>query len=479
MSVRSDAFGVMLAAFRGPTMPVWLEGAYDDGLAGICLYGDNVGPDGDVTVLSRAVAALDPTRIVALDEEGGDVTRLHMADGSPHPGNAALGLVDDVDQTRTVAAGIGAELRAAGVWLDLAPCADVNSNPLNPVIGTRSFGADPTLAARHVVAFVEGLASQGVAASVKHFPGHGDTSADSHLELPRVTAPLVVLEQRELVPFRAAIDAGAATIMTSHVVLEAIDPTRPATTSPLVLTGLLRERLGFEGVIVSDALDMAGASADLGIGGAAIAALAAGADLLCLGPEPSDSPATLQFAVEAVETAIADGTLAAARLADAARRVRQLREQWAAPRDEPRDEVIGAGLEASRRVATEVIARAEVTPVNGIATVVRIDTGTHPAVGGTDWGRLDLDGEVVDLTARDLAATGPFGGDVLVVTRRATAHPQVWAWVRAQLDVNPRARLVDLGWPDPGYADRTDVICTLGSSAALTTALSTALRGRP
>ncbi|WP_313409882.1 glycoside hydrolase family 3 N-terminal domain-containing protein, partial [Aeromicrobium sp.] len=308
-SVRADAHGVMLAAFHGPQVPAWLAGAFEDGLAGICLYGDNLSEDGDVRPAARAVAALDPTRILALDEEGGDVTRLHMPGGSPHPGNAALGVVDDVELSRTVAAGIGAELREAGVWLDLAPCADANSNSANPVIGTRSFGADPTLVARHVAAYVEGLASVGVAASVKHFPGHGDTSADSHLELPRVDASAEVLRERELVPFRAAIEAQAASIMTSHVVLSAFDPDRPATLSPAVLTGLLREELGYDGVIVSDALDMAGASGTLGLGGAAVASLAAGADLLCLGPEPSDQPSALTEAVEAVVAAVEAGSL--------------------------------------------------------------------------------------------------------------------------------------------------------------------------
>lgn len=475
-SVRADAHGVMLAAFHGPAVPAWLGPAFEGGLAGICLYGDNLPADGDVRPVARAVAALDPTRVLALDEEGGDVTRLHMADGSPHPGNAALGVVDDVQLTRTIAAGIGAELREAGVWLDLAPCADANSNPANPVIGTRSFGADPGLVARHIAAFVEGLASVGVAASVKHFPGHGDTSADSHLTLPRVDASAEVLHERELVPFRAAIAAGAASIMTSHVVLAAFDPDRPATLSPAVLTGLLREELGYDGVIVSDALDMAGASGTLGLGGAAVASLAAGADLLCLGPEASAEPRALAEAVDAVVAAVESGTLDRGRLCDAAARVERLRATWS-ERPPVEAGAVEAGRVAAEKVASEVVSRLGVAPLHGRATVVRIDTGTNPAVGWTDWGRLDVDAEVVDLTARDLDGVGPFGGEVLVVTRRATAHPDVWAWVAQQLEANPQARLVELAWPDPRLAGRPDVVCTMGSSAALLAALSRALRG--
>lgn len=475
-SVRADAHGVMLAAFHGPEVPTWLASAFENGLAGICLYGDNLPADGDVRPVARAVAALDPTRVLALDEEGGDVTRLHMAAGSPHPGNAALGVVDDVDLTRTIAAGIGAELRDAGVWLDLAPCADANSNPANPVIGTRSFGADPELVARHVSAFVEGLASSGVAASVKHFPGHGDTSADSHLTLPRVDAPADVLHERELVPFRAAIAAGAASIMTSHVVLAAFDPERPATLSPAVLTGLLREELGYDGVIVSDALDMAGASATLGLGGAAVASLAAGADLLCLGPEASAEPRALAEAVDAVVAGVESGTLDRRRLRDAAARVERLRATWS-ERPPAAAGAVEAGRVTAEKVATEVVSRLAVAPLHGRATVVRIDTGTNPAVGWTDWGRLDLDAEVVDLTARDLDGVGPFGGEVLVVTRRATAHPDVWSWISRQLEANPQARLVELAWPDPRLVGRSDVLCTMGSSAAMLAALSRALRG--
>lgn len=463
--VTRDAYGVMLAAFRGPTMPDWLPHAYRQGLAGICLYGDNVDGDGDLTGLARQVSALDPTAVLAADEEGGDVTRLHMREGSPAPGNLALGVVDDTDLTRTIAAGIGAELRAAGIWLNLAPCADVNSNPDNPVIGNRSFGADPQLVARHTVAYIEGLAEQGVAASVKHFPGHGDTTADSHTDLPRVSADPATVRSRELVPFIAAIRAGVATIMTSHVVLDAFDRERPATLSRAVLTELLRHELGFDGVIVTDALDMAGASATLGIDGAAVASLNAGADLLCLGPEPTDGPATLELAVNAVVAAVADGSLPRTRLADAARRVRALRDQWRHQAlieeraCEPRNQAWGA----SRSVAQQVIARQHVRPLAGPATVVRIDTGTNPAVGNTMWGRLDVPGDRVDLVPADLATTPPFTGEVIVVVRRASADVEVRSWIDRQLTANPHTRLVDLA--------------TLGCSPTLTSALSAALRG--
>lgn len=472
--VRRLAHGVMLGAFSGTEVPGWLTGAYADGLGGVCLYGNNQSPTADLADLARSVRSIDPTGVLALDEEGGDVTRLHASDGSPHPGNAALGAYDDVGVTHTVAAGIGAELVRAGVWLDLAPSADVNSNPRNPVIGTRSFGADPELVARHTKAYVDGLASQGVAASVKHFPGHGDTSADSHLGLPRVAVSADVLRARELVPFRAVVDE-AATVMTSHVLLEAFDSREPATLSRAVLTGLLRDELGFSGVIVTDALDMAGASAVHGIAGAAVLSLAAGADLLCLGPEQADSPRTIEDAVEAVCRAVESGDLPLERLTEASKRVDALRETWSGitPRADA-DAVIAEGRRASARVATSLTASAP--RLDGAATVVRIDTGTSLAVGETAWG-LDLGGTLLDLSPDDVPRTGPVDGEVAVVVRRATAVPEVWAWIQCQLDTHPRTVLVELGWPDPALEAYDRVVRTFGSAAVLTDALSAAMRG--
>ena len=473
--VRQLAYGVMLGAFSGPEVPGWLPAAYAEGLAGICLYGNNMAPTSDIADLARAVREVDPTAVLALDEEGGDVTRLHAHRGSPYPGNAALGAYDDVTATQAIAAGIGAELARAGVWLDLAPSADINSNPRNPVIGTRSFGADPALVARHTKAYVAGLASQGVAASVKHFPGHGDTSADSHLGLPRVTVDGETLRARELVPFAAVVN-DAATVMTSHVLLEAFDDQEPATLSRAVLTGLLRDELGFGGVIVTDALDMAGASAVHGIGGAAVLSLAAGADLLCLGPEQTESPSAIEEAVEAVCRAVESGELPAARLAEAAERVDSLRQTWSALTvGDDADDIIAAARLASRRVASATVADAPTT--SGPATVVRVDTGTNLAVGDTAWGRLDLGGECLDLTEADVPRTEVLEGEVAVVVRRATAVPAVWDWIQQQLTGNPRTILVELGWPDPALDAYDRVVRTYGSAAVLTDALAEAMRG--
>ncbi|HSP71913.1 MAG TPA: glycoside hydrolase family 3 N-terminal domain-containing protein, partial [Gaiellaceae bacterium] len=195
MSLRRLAAGCVLAGFEGHEPPDRLRRALAEGLGGVCLFSGNVRDAEQVAALTAALRAERPEVLVTVDEEGGDVTRLEWERGSSYPGNLALGAVDDVGLTERVAAAIAGDLLRAGIDVDLAPVADVNSNPLNPVIGVRSFGADPGPVARHVAAFVRGLQAGGVAACAKHFPGHGDTAQDSHRELP-VARPC-------LEPFRA------------------------------------------------------------------------------------------------------------------------------------------------------------------------------------------------------------------------------------------------------------------------------------
>ena len=325
MNLDRLALQVQLGAFPGTTLAPEVARLLDAGLGGLCLFGSNTadGPDA-IAVLTQAAHAVSPHAVIAVDEEGGDVTRLHASTGSPVLGPAALGVADDLVLTRATGRAIGAELAALGIDLDLGPVADVNSNPDNPVIGVRSFGADPAKVAVHVAAWLLGLQETGVAACVKHFPGHGDTAQDSHLSLPVLDVELSVLVARELLPFAAAVEAGTAAVMTSHLLVSAVDPTAPATLSRKVLS-LLRDRLGFDGLLVSDALDMAGASSGRGIPEAAVQALAAGADLLCLG---ADKEVDLVLDVQsAVVAAVRTGRLSEARLAEAAARVERLADR--------------------------------------------------------------------------------------------------------------------------------------------------------
>jgi beta-N-acetylhexosaminidase len=301
-------------------------GALVDGVGGVVLFARDI----------ESAPQLEGL-LVAVDEEGGDVTRLEAEEGSSFPGNLALGAVDDVDLTRRVAAAIGGELAAAGVNFDLAPVADVIVDPANPIVGVRSFGSDPALVSRHVAAFVEGVQSVGVAACAKHFPGHGESVADSHLELPSVETDLETLWARALPPFAAAVEAGVRAMMTAHIRFAALDD-RPATLSAKVVE-LLRSELGFDGVVITDALEMRAISGTVGLEEGAVRALLAGADALCLGADVS------RVQVEAVRSAIA-GRVPEERLREAAARVAELAD-WASSPRPYRDRE--AGAEAARR----------------------------------------------------------------------------------------------------------------------------------
>ncbi|HEX7040405.1 MAG TPA: beta-N-acetylhexosaminidase [Trueperaceae bacterium] len=301
-------------------------------VAGVCLFGRNVRDRfqvADYVAALRDLAGED--LVVAIDQEGGGVVRL--CDVPVPPAAMALGAADDPGLTRAVASAAARGLRSVGVNLDFAPVADVNSNPANPVIADRSFGSDPALVARHVAAFVEGLQAEGVGATLKHFPGHGDTGVDSHLDLPTVARPLEELRRVELPPFAAGVRAGASAVMSAHIVVPALDPDLPSTLSPAALRGLLREELGFDGVIVTDALDMRAISDRWPAPAASVMALAAGADLpLTLGTVRQHD-ATLR----AVDAALAEGRLDAAEVAASLGRVARLSARFSGRRGDPAD----------------------------------------------------------------------------------------------------------------------------------------------
>ncbi|HMB21203.1 MAG TPA: glycoside hydrolase family 3 protein, partial [Anaerolineales bacterium] len=197
-----------------------------------------------------------PPLLIAVDQEGGQL--MAVGDGTPLPGNMALGATGSPELARKAGEVLGREMAAVGINVNYAPCVDVNLNPRNPVVGTRSFGEDPQTVAALGAAMVAGIQSQGIAAAVKHFPGHGDTSSDSHHGRPSVPHSVERLRSVELPPFQAAIHAGTKLVMTAHLAIPAIDgpDAPPATLSKNILSNLLRRELGFDGVIVTDAMDM-------------------------------------------------------------------------------------------------------------------------------------------------------------------------------------------------------------------------------
>lgn len=332
------AAACLFPGFAGLTLSDEVRDWLEQGLGGVVLFARNVRDREQVAALTAALRAKRPDLLVAIDEEGGDVTRLEASSGSSYPGNHALGAVDDVELTEQVAAAIGSDLADVGINLDLAPVADVNTNPQNPVIGVRSFGADAELVARHVAAFISGLQHVGVAACAKHFPGHGATEQDSHEVLPTVSEGL----ENAFVPFRAAIDAGVRCVMTAHIRVPQLGEA-PATLNREILQGLLRRDLRFSGLVMTDALEMRAVSATVGVEEGAVLALRAGADALCLGHDLA--PGSVRHAlVDAVRT----GRLDEGRLREAAGRVSET-ARWASRAAPDRLARRDVGAAAARR----------------------------------------------------------------------------------------------------------------------------------
>ena len=466
------ANGCILAGFAGIAAPGWLERELDDGLGGVVLFARNVESRDQLRSLTTALR-VTPATVVAIDEEGGDVTRLEAARGSSLPGALALGAIDDVALTEQIARALADELRDAGITLNLAPVADINVNPLNPVIGVRSFGSDPALVSRHVAAFVTGLQAGGVAACAKHFPGHGATDVDSHLGLPVVTATREELLEVELLPFRAAIEAGTRAIMSAHLVVPSIDSV-PATLSRAQLTGLLREELAFTGAIVTDALEMKAVSATVGMEEGAVQALLAGADALCLGHDIDEGHVARVRA--AIVAAVADGRLAEGRLAEAAGRVVAMNVSVGAAAVDalPYGEL---GLTAARR-ALRVDG-----PVGAPGPFLVVElAGTESVAAGpashdlaSILGDLGADVESVRTTETQVgdavaAVTARPGRRAVVVVRDTDRHPWQHDAAAAILAVDARGVVVDVGYPGRTTPTLAGHITTFGSGRASLTA---------
>ncbi|WP_430791191.1 glycoside hydrolase family 3 N-terminal domain-containing protein [Actinoplanes sp. G11-F43] len=460
--LRRLALRTLLAAFPGTTAPGWAGDLLADGLAGHTLFGGNVADAAQVAALTAGLRAIRPDTLIAIDEEGGDVTRLGHRTGSPYPGNAALGAAGDPDLTRRVYAAIGADLAATGINLDLAPTVDVNTADDNPIIGTRSFGADPGPVARHTAAAVQGLQSSGVAACAKHFPGHGATVTDSHLELPTVDVPLDLLRSRDLPPFAAAVDAGVRAVMSAHIRVPALTGDGPATFSRAALTDLLRTELGFQGAIITDALEMRGAAASAGgIPRAAVAALAAGADLLCIGAVV-DLTLVESIAAE-IATATADGRLDRHRLEEAATRTADL-AAWATPPTAAtathRSGLAGRPGPAPHRpdLALGVAAAHQGMTVEGSVErlrsplVVRFVAGWSIAEGRVPWGlRPHLaTAEEIEVVAAEVSAeslTRQAGERPIVLTGRRIHNSAPARELIEKLAADRPVGVVEMGWP--------------------------------
>ncbi len=344
-------------------------------VGGVVLLGRNVNsadPESIRSTLARLQSLSPIPLFIAIDQEGGTVNRLR-APFHEFPGNMALGATGDPELAFRQAQAQARELLALGVNWNFAPVMDVNNNPDNPIIGVRSYGADPALVARMGTAAIRGYQQTGLLACAKHFPGHGDTAVDSHLALPTIWGDRERLEQIELVPFRAAIAEGVGAIMTTHIVFPTLDVHRPATISPAILTGLLRQELGYDGLVITDCLEMKAIADTIGSARGSVEALKAGADMVLI----AHTLEVQREAVRAIRQAVQSGELPLERLTEAASRVLSAKRRFLSA--QPKAE--GAPwLDPAHDALEEQIARASITLVRHDSAGFPLHTGRRTAL---------------------------------------------------------------------------------------------------
>jgi beta-N-acetylhexosaminidase len=466
----------LMPGFVGTEPPDWLR-RRAAGLGSVCLYARNISSPDQLARLCADLHAENPRLLIAVDEEGGDVTRLEAAAGSSYPGNLALGMAADPQLTRGIGRAIGLELARAGIDLDLAPDADVNSNPSNPVIGVRSFGSDPALVAGQTAAWVEGLQSAGVAACVKHFPGHGDTAVDSHVALPAAGEDPRL---GALAPFSAAIASGVKAVMSAHILVPSMDQL-PATLSRVILTDLLRGELGFDGLVVSDGMEMRAIADGVGIVEGSVVALAAGCDLLCIGGGLADEDIVAELSRAIIE-AVRSGRITQERLVEAAGRVDAL-AAWRASQPAPAEEPDrGLGLVAARRA----LRRDGNVRAGDDAVVVQLSPQSSMASGAIPWGVSEpltktgarvsthvFSGPPVDLQP---VLEGAAGRSLVLTVRNLHRHPWQVAAVEAALARRPDAIVVEMGLPACRPSAARAYIATGGAARVCGIAAAEAMR---
>ncbi|MGQ9887286.1 MAG: beta-N-acetylhexosaminidase [Aggregatilineales bacterium] len=506
-SLEQRVGAMLFAGFEGLTPPDYiLEWLAAGRIGGVILFSRNVASPAqlaDLTAACRAAAARP--LLIAVDQEGGRVARLRTAAGfSESPGALALGAADSEALAERVSAALAAELRALGINWNLAPVVDI-AHRENPVIGTRALGSDPARVGALAAAQIRGFQAHGVAATAKHFPGHGNTPLDTHVAGARVDAPLAALWERDLAPFRAAVAAGVDAVMVAHVTFTALDDQRPATLAPAVVQGLLRERIGYDGLVCTDCMEMRAVRDCYGAGESAVLAALAGSDVIFF----SHTRAYQEEAYAALLAAARSGRLPAERVQAAAGRVQALSARRAVEEAIGLD-VIGspphlALMREAARAGTVLLRAGDnllpLRPADG-RSVALVEFASHlesealergadtslaqllrarlpqlacaalPPPRAGDWPAADA----ALARARQLAASA----DLLVLaTRSAHLWPDELARAQALIEAAPRAVLVCLASPyDAALPGADAVICTCGDSAPSLEAAADALLGR-
>ncbi|MGJ3238341.1 MAG: beta-N-acetylhexosaminidase [Anaerolineae bacterium] len=434
-------YGSQLNEPAGDLLTAWQPGA-------VVLLPSNLQDPSQITRLTNDIqqSLIDAGGVpafIAVDQEGGIIA--HLEDGfTVWPVPSLLTATQNLELAQQVGQAFASEMLAVGINMNLAPVADLQTNPDNPIIGRRAFGNDPQMVAPMVAGFVQGMQAHGVLATLKHFPGHGDTDADSHLELPIITADLDQLWARELQPFRAGIEAGAGAIMTAHIHFSQIDmdAIRPASLSSNVIQGLLRDELGHQGLVITDALDMDAIDTIYSPAQAALNAIIAGNDLILLGAHisPDNQAQAMQAVVDSVRT----GTLNESRINQSVRRILQAKAQynvldWHALDALSASDRIDSGTHAIlidrlfQQGITQVHDEGDLFPLTGRTLMI------YPAYRGTlglacsqgDWQFAAISLNPDADTIRAVADSALYADNVLVFTENMVAHPAQAELVRA------------------------------------------------
>lgn len=437
---RFNILSRLMIGFEGTVVPEYLSRLAKRGLRSVALYGENIdGPEQLEQLVNDLRATLGPDAIIAIDEEGGSVTRVDYRTGSRFAGNGFLGKVDDLPLTARDGKLIGQMLGNLGINLNLAPVADSNSEPLNPVIGMRSFGSIPERVADHVASFVLGHESSGVGSTLKHFPGHGNVAVDSHSSMPEVPGGLEELRRSQFEPFKKGIEAGAAAVMLAHLDVGIGEPTSLSS----AIVDILRKELHFDGLIVTDALDMGALGPRAMIPGNALKALLAGVDLVCMGPRTQvdelDQILTLWASVEP-GVATANEKAASKRL-----------ETFI-------DEHVLLGSDAIETVEyPEVLVE---IPIEGEAQIVRISSTANPAVGEVPcFPTVPVAFQVRDVLDLE-ALVKEFAGTTIVLAH--TIDDLESLDKNLNTDLRERIMVISSELPPPNFSLKC--VCTFGSA---------------
>ena len=445
--------------FGGIEIPDWLMPYLENGLGGITLFSSNTPSIEVATDLIEKMKSIAPDLIVSIDEEGGDVTRLYVPEGSPFPTPALLGRCNDVDLTTDSYFELGKVLKQIDIDLNLAPVADVSIEVENPIVGVRSFSGDFDISSSHVVAAIEGLRRAGVASSVKHFPGHGGVVEDSHHDLPKLLGSQSQLENTHLKPFISAISAGVEAVMTGHIVMTALDDKNPASCSQVLTESYLKRDLGFKGLVITDALDMGALGGPRKIHQSALRAINAGADLLCFSGL-YDQSVFIESSLKHIREAIDTNEVSREKVLLSAERLRS----WTPP--SPQGSSI-RNMPALERFLPGILTNGEVALKGDQIQLIEMSADPTIAAGFVGWGlrrALTTAGLKVKLESSDIDLGTVSSNQIVVAFRDAFRDNKVLAAIEKINRVRPDAIFVDMGWPTLRF-NPANLIRTFGSSA--------------